>query len=287
MKQTTTAATRFSGWRLLGRLFWPLVALLLAPAMTLGAPPDGNTLVKVKLVAAEKALVPGRETQIGLVFDIEPEWHIYWRNQGDSGAPTSFKFKTPSGVTIGEAQWPTPMRHVELGDLVDFTYENRVMLIFPLRVDASAAVGSSVTISVDAAWMVCRELCVGGEGSATITLPVAADGGGTNESKLFEEFRARVPRAMEGSGVSAAWSERTLVIEAPGASAITWFPYEYDIVSEGPVNVLRDTAGSGATLRVEYGSTVGNVKMIRGVAEVRRAEGVKCVLIEVPPPGKK
>ncbi len=263
------------------------MALLLAPAIAVGAPPDGNTLVRVKLVSAEKALVPGRETQIGLVFDIEPEWHIYWRNQGDSGAPTSFEFKMPSGATIGEAQWPTPMRHVEPGDLVDFIYENRVMLIFPLRVDPTAAVGSSVTISVDAAWMVCRELCVGGEGSATITLPVATADGGTNESKLFDEFRARLPRAMEGTGVLATWSEHTLVIESPGASAITWFPYEYDIVSEGPVNVLRDTLGSGPILRVEYGSSVGNVKMIRGVAEVRRSDGVKSVLIEVPPPGKK
>ena len=48
-------------------------------------------------------------TTIGLRFALQPGWHIYWKNPGDSGAAPKFTFSADGG-RVGELQWPYPAR---------------------------------------------------------------------------------------------------------------------------------------------------------------------------------
>lgn len=276
------------GWRRSAALVLAALAcVFLGAASRAGAAPDGNTLVKVRLVLGQKALVPGETATLGLVLDIEPGWHIYWRNSGDGGAPTGFKLTAPPELVIGEAQWPAPERMVEPGGLVDFVYTKRVVLMFPVTLARGAKPGETIEIKAEADWMVCREVCVGGEGRAVLGAPVASDSGGTDHAALFEPFRARLPvelPARRDANVSARWDGRTLAIDAPGASKMVWYPYEYEDVTEGPTDLLAEGEAAAATLRVSYGSNIHRVKRIRGVAEVRRGGSSSFYLIELPPP---
>ena len=46
-------------------------------------------------------LYPGGANQAGLYFKLEPGWHVYWENAGDSGEPPHIQWTLPGGVTAG------------------------------------------------------------------------------------------------------------------------------------------------------------------------------------------
>ncbi len=41
----------------------------------------------VQLVAPDDYLFSDAKNDLGLYFKLEPGWHIYWKNAGDSGEP--------------------------------------------------------------------------------------------------------------------------------------------------------------------------------------------------------
>jgi len=42
----------------------------------------------VQLVFPQDDLYPGGKNLAGLYFKLEPGWHVYWENAGDSGEPS-------------------------------------------------------------------------------------------------------------------------------------------------------------------------------------------------------
>src|SRR5579864_944263 len=81
------------------------------------ASPDASH-ARVELLAAQAAAQPGRPFQVGLHFQLEPGWHIYWINPGDSGEPPRVKWTLPAGYQAGPIQWPVPQR-IEDHSLID------------------------------------------------------------------------------------------------------------------------------------------------------------------------
>lgn len=65
---------------------------------------------------------------VGVHFKIDPDWHIYWKNPGDSGAAP--KFNLEDG-TISKIDWPYPSR-IPVGHLTNYGYDHEV--VFPLLI---------------------------------------------------------------------------------------------------------------------------------------------------------
>ena len=51
------------------------------------------------LLAEDGALKPGQTAWIGLYFDIEQGWHIYWVNPGDSGEAPRVQWDLPERLS--------------------------------------------------------------------------------------------------------------------------------------------------------------------------------------------
>ena len=64
--------------------------------------------VQVSWLAPEK-FGSGAET-IGIYFQMDPGWHIYWKNPGDSGAAPKFQFSKTNDLQISAMSWPFPQR---------------------------------------------------------------------------------------------------------------------------------------------------------------------------------
>ena len=162
-----------------------LVCLLSLAAPSVRAAPvaafaAGAPHLRVELLAEELPLAPGSEVQLGLRFILEPGWHIYWSNPGDSGQPPHISWSLPSGADklhIGELRWPTPHR-LATGPLVDYGYEGEVMLLAPLHVDADAALHGDQAVTAAVNWLVCSESCIPGKAQLTRILPVRAEAPG-------------------------------------------------------------------------------------------------------------
>jgi thiol:disulfide interchange protein len=148
-----------------------LLALLLAAMPVLHAQSAAKAQhLTVELVSRDSALVPGHNV-LGLDFNLEPGWHVYWSNAGDSGEPPDVKWTLPAGVYAGAILFPSPKR-LPLGPLMDFGYEDAVLFPVPVRVANDAPRGPA-RISAAVRWLVCREVCIPGKATLDLALPIA------------------------------------------------------------------------------------------------------------------
>ncbi|MCP4872736.1 MAG: hypothetical protein GY898_28935 [Proteobacteria bacterium] len=130
---------------------------------------------------------------LALVFDIEPGWHIYWSNPGDTGMATT----APLMPAFDVAQFPGPERFVDpVTEFVTYGYSKRAALFFGLP--STGVEGQEFT--AEAKWLACKERCV--FQTATVTLSGSAAAG------ELDALRARLPRtvspALSSEGNTAA-----------------------------------------------------------------------------------
>lgn len=116
---------------------------------------------KVELLSLEGSVSPGAELLVGVHFVLEPGWHIYWINPGDSGQPPSFQWHLPEGFTAGSIQWPRPERMQSSSQLADYGYHDDVLLMVPVKAARNIEIGGqALDFSADAKWLICREICL-------------------------------------------------------------------------------------------------------------------------------
>lgn len=154
--------------------------------------------------------------EIGILFEIDPEWHIYWKNPGDSGAAPKFNF-TNKNVTVSELQWPRPER-LPYGVLTNIGYNTAVA--FPMRVTPT---GHPIEMSVALEWLVCKVECI--PGFATLTLKRSkGDQSKWKEAdqERLESFSSRVPN-FAGSWVikSTSLTQDNLKVVVSGVDGET------------------------------------------------------------------
>ena len=144
------------------------ILLLMAWGQALGAAIPHGT---VELVAEDQSIAPGRLCYLGLHFQLEQGWHIYWINPGDSGEPPRTVWHLPAGMAAGEMQWPAPKR-IGSPTIADFGYEGETMLLVPIRTAASLKQGEAAQVDAYLNVLVCREICIPGKTRVSLSIPI-------------------------------------------------------------------------------------------------------------------
>jgi len=180
---------------------------------------------KVELIAAQDKISSGTPLWVGLQFELDSGWHIYWQNAGDSGEPPKVQWLLPPGFEAGEILWPVPKR-LGSGSVIDYGYEGTVLLMAPIRSAAKSTAAPVTDISADVKYVVCSEICIPGKAHLTLSVPTPNDLAA--RKALFERTRAELPKAMPPDWRANATSDKnnfTLLIH--GASlehSATFFP---------------------------------------------------------------
>jgi DsbC/DsbD-like thiol-disulfide interchange protein len=221
-----------------------------------------------RLVSEFDSIVPGKTAWLGVSFDIDPEWHIYWPGQNDSGFPTTLNVSAPDGYKVGEQQFPAPVRHISDGELLDHVYEGRVTILIPVEVPADAKPGSKASFGVEGNWLVCKTVCVAGSATLDLSVPIAEAGSTPKPSAaapLFAKARARLPKPLPAGDphVSLTWKGDEITIEATKAKQLDFYPglesgKVDDLVKSGEIK------GDTLRLRVDGASRVAGVLEIHG-----------------------
>ena len=173
------------------------IAALTAPAQLPvagdgGPGPVNSQHLTVGLVSAASAIAPGGTLQTGLVITLEPHWHVYWVNAGDSGEPPKITWTLPSGITAGPMQFPVPSR-LPLGPLMDFGYENTAA--FPVQFTAAKSVKAGpVHLDAKVSWLVCREVCIPGKAHLGLNLTVAPGAAQTKPTGVLGDALNLIPK---------------------------------------------------------------------------------------------
>src|ERR1700750_1217569 len=66
---------------------------------------DSHSAVRLLAGSRSGAVLLG-----GIAFQLQPGWHTYWRNPGDSGVPPCFDFSRSDNVETVTVLWPAPMK---------------------------------------------------------------------------------------------------------------------------------------------------------------------------------
>lgn len=168
------------------RRFWVLGIVLLMSATARA----GH--VQADLLSDVSAVQPGKPFWLGVRLKIDPGWHVYWKNPGDSGLPTRVKFSLPDGFTAGALQFPAPQRLVLPGDIVCFGYENSVMLLAKITPPENLPADFRGQFGAQVSWLVCAEVCIPGRDTLSLTLPTSASPDSGNR-ELFDEWIGQLP----------------------------------------------------------------------------------------------
>ena len=253
-----------------------LAALILGFVVRAEAAPRVKTEhVEAELVSDKASAKPGTPVSVGLLLRMEPQWHTYWKNPGDSGLPTRVQWKLPPGWKAGELQWPYP-QPLPVGPLMNFGYEDEVVLLAELTPPADAPAGNAV-IGAKADWLVCKDICVPESGELEMTLPVANADPAQNPRFLAHIDRARsmLPVAVSGWSSRAALTSGALVVQvtAPAGTElpakVRFFPERENLIEPAaPQKVLRD----GNTLRFEMKLADPPLKDVTSVTGVAVAD---------------
>jgi DsbC/DsbD-like thiol-disulfide interchange protein len=148
------------------------------------------------LIAEQTSVQPARDFWVGLRFELEKGWHIYWINPGDSGEPPSVKWELPPGFRASPLAWPAP-RRIEDHSLIDYGYEDEVLLPVEIHPPPNVEEGRDIRVGATVTWLVCRDTCIPGRAMLNLALPVR-QGPSREQSRsraLFVKAKAALPRA--------------------------------------------------------------------------------------------
>lgn len=108
---------------------------------------------------------------VGLQMEMEPGWHVYWRNPGDSGFSVNLTWLLPEGFKAGEMIWPLPDRIEEEG-LVTYGYPDQADFLTQIFVAENISNDEPVRVKLLVKFLACKEICVPGSADLEITFPL-------------------------------------------------------------------------------------------------------------------
>lgn len=167
-----------------------------------GAMQEGEPHVEVRLIYDHKEVKPGDTIRVGVLFNMNKDWHIYWENPGDAGLPTRVEWKS-EGLEFGPLQWSAPGLYSESdGEWTTFGYDGEVVLYSDAVV--KEGVSGSIDIEADIAYLACKNACVPGDHVLKRSLKVGEQRVRADKSEygLFDVYSLQVPRAASALGLS-------------------------------------------------------------------------------------
>ncbi|MCW5937839.1 MAG: hypothetical protein KIT11_11100 [Fimbriimonadaceae bacterium] len=212
----------------------PLIAAALLGAQ---ASPSHSS---VRLLAGDYNPGPNAKLEIGLEVKLEPGWHTYWLNPGDSGSPIKVDLTLPEGWTAENWRWPAPDRF-ETAGIVSFGYSERAVLHATVTTGPTPL--EAAQIKADVRLLVCEDACVPESGSATLDLK-----SGRQADAELEETAKLIPAIATNANATFAWGKQ-VVLEFdtevwPASGHVQFFPAKPGTIDHAtPVLEAEGSAG--------------------------------------------
>jgi thiol:disulfide interchange protein/DsbC/DsbD-like thiol-disulfide interchange protein len=211
--------------------------------------------LEAELVPTTMSIQPGQPFWVALRLHPDKEWHVYWRNPGDSGLEPKLKWQLPPGFVASAIQWPYPER-IDDGALTSYGYRGEVLLPVKITPPKDLKTSGKFDLKAHAEWLICRVACIPGNADLSLSLPVSASKPLVNKTaeKSFAEFESRLPLTKSDWSVTAEFTDKDLVLTLKnnGSSAtrldtVQFFPYEKNLISHAAKQTLKN-AGNGYQL---------------------------------------
>ncbi len=158
--------------------------------------------VEVRLVVEHSEILHGEGFRAGLLFDIDPGWHIYGRDPGPAGLATEIEWSLDN-AEIDPTGWPEPEvfrdSAADGGKAIEtFGYSGQVLLA--TRIVPLATFDGAIRLTSKARFIACKVICVPGQVDLERTLMLGAgklpgEAPTSALTALFDHYQARVVAA--------------------------------------------------------------------------------------------
>ncbi len=163
--------------------------LALVVPLTFGSPARGVAGPWVENAEARARLI-GDARALGLEFELQPGWHVYWINSGDAGYAPRIDFRATSAVRDARLLFPVPQRFELAAGMVSFGYSHAVL--YPIAATVASAAGRPLEVRARLDYLVCRDECIPHTAELTLEIP-AKTGAGDPESARLAAARGALP----------------------------------------------------------------------------------------------
>lgn len=226
-----------------------LSAAVLVATPALAQPADALH-ARPRVVLEHLTAAPGQTAWIGVTFEIEDTWHIYWDGINDTGMAVEIDADLPDAWRMGETHWPVPKRYFPSDGILDHVYEGSVTLLLPLDVPQTARPGRVETLRLSLSWLVCADLCLPESADLEARILIGRPDEPRRPSRdlpLFHAARARLPQEIPPD--STRWEGRTLILTASNAARTAFYPRRDSLE---PVSIIEDGETDGGRLAVRF-----------------------------------
>jgi len=235
-------------------------------ACTIAAMPWMTTVAEAQPMGGEEhlsinagtdfsALHPGDAGLLAIDIIVEDGWHTYWPGISDTGYGISFDIQAPDFVELKDPIWPSPIRYLQPGNILDHTYEGTqtVLVPFAIRSDAPESV---VSFSIEADYLVCKDLCLPGKGTTGASFRVVAASEKREQTSRYDELRGlygKRPKKFDPNApaVRMQWISNAAAIMFRDATRIEFYPATENTPME---SVIEDGTAEGNRIEIRFAS---------------------------------
>lgn len=223
---------------------------------------------RVSLVSDASSATPGSKINVGIRFQLEPGWHIYWINPGDSGEPAEVNWRLPAAWKAGPIQWPAPERMANPAG-IDYGYEGEVLFLTSLQLPKDAFSNTEV-INADLRWLICKNMCVAQKGSASLIMQVVKSGAKANDTgaQAINAVRSKLPKPLPADWKANVFSKpgQFVLNFRPGAKVekAEFFPLDKEVIENAAPQKMSSTS-TRAQLILKKDEGASKVSSLKGV----------------------
>ena len=190
---------------------WILKVCVLSLFVALSGFTQANQ-VNVRLIAPVESVIPGDTLWFGLSLEITEGWNTYWQNAGSTGLPPSIELSDGQKSYEPELQFPVAKTKPFGNDVSLLTYGYTDAVLHPFQITVPLTVSDQWSLSGEARWLVCRDICIPESQEVSISLPVVSSQLDVRRSKFVQQIdvaRAAVPTDFPASinfaGLQSVW----------------------------------------------------------------------------------
>ena len=210
--------------------------------------------VVASLVSSHDRAAPNDIIDIALRTVLDPQWHTYWRNPGDSGEPVQISWSRPDGMTEqGPLQWPLPYT-IATGPIINYGFEGEPLFSQAFTIPSDAVSGDVLNIDADVYYLVCKDVCIPEQARLSLSIQVGEPVLDTRWNDAIKAAKADTPkRGTIAGGIQKSGTEVELTFTNLTASAnfenAYFFPYDQGVLGHSAKQVVI-TASDGLALTV-------------------------------------
>ncbi len=229
--------------------------------------------VQAELLSEVMSVQPSQPFWVAVRLKMDPQWHTYWKNPGDSGIPSKIIWTLPPGFTASDIHWPAPKR-IELPPLASFGYEGEAYLLTEITPPAVFKSAKNILIQARVDWLECKEACLPGRADLKIELPVSIEPPVPNVQAAgnFSLARFLLPIPDFQWKVEASQDDRaiSIVLTSPPwfkneNPKVVFFPDEAEIIDNAAPQKVFQTDGKLVVLVQNAELSTGTGTHLSGV----------------------